>query len=420
VRPRLHVILSSVGTDGDIFPFIRLGTELIRRGHRATLVASEDYQARAVAEGLGFAPLVSRQENESCFGHPDFWHPLKGAAVASQWGARFLRRQYELLAALARGSSTVLVSSPGVLAARLVQETLGTPLVSVILQPWMIQSSLAPPVMPHGLTLPRWAPRPVAALYWRSLDAVGALLVGRQLGRLRRSLYLPPVRHMFRWWLSPQLALGMFPDWYGPPQADWPGQVRLVGFPLADADRERGDIDTNLSAFLAGGPPPVAFTFGTGMRHGAALFRAAVEACRATGMRGVLLTRHPRQLPSTLPATVLHVAQAPFRWLFPRCRLVVHHGGIGTVAEALAAAVPQVVVPVAYDQTDNAVRVTQLGLGQSIAARRLTPARLASAIARTGDGSAHFNSRWSSRLRIGESLSAAAAEIERLASRSRQ
>ena len=388
--PPLHVILTSLGTDGDVFPYVALGAALAKRGHRATLVASENYRGLAEANGLAFRALFSRDENDRCFADPDFWHPLKGPIVAARWGVGFLPRQYELFAELAREGGhgqPVFVASPGLVAARVVQDKLGTPLASVALQPWMIQSSSAPPVMPGGFTLPRRAPRPLAALYWRCIDLTGELLLfGKPLNALRARLGLAPVRRVFRWWISPQLVLGMFPDWYGLPQADWPPQLRLTGFPMYDGaagdSRGGGGLPPDLSSFLDAGEPPVAFTFGTGMRHAAGVFRAAVGACKSLGVRGLLLTKYPDQVPPDLPPGVRHVPYAPFQRLFPRCAAVVHHGGIGTVAKSLAAGVPQVVLPVAFDQTDNAVRVKRLGAGDWLMARKATPPRLAAALAR--------------------------------------
>jgi UDP:flavonoid glycosyltransferase YjiC (YdhE family) len=113
------------------------------------------------------------------------------------------------------------------------------------------------------------------------------------------------------------------------------------------------------------------------MAHAAQQFRAAVEACELLGVRGLLVTKHADQLPNPLPPTVRHVPYAPFRALFPHCTAVVHHGGIGTIAEAFAAGVPQVVLPIAFDQKDNAIRVKRLGTGDWVRAARATGPRVA-------------------------------------------
>ncbi|HSZ57064.1 MAG TPA: nucleotide disphospho-sugar-binding domain-containing protein [Tepidisphaeraceae bacterium] len=374
----MHAILTSLGTDGDIIPYVALGACLRRRGHRVTLVVAEDFCDGGEFD-LEFIPLCSRGENHELLSHPDFWHPLKGAQVGARWGVKRLVPQYELFAELSGSADAVLIASPALLAARVVHDKLGTPIATPILQPWMIKSSIAPPAMPAGLTLPRWAPRPMKSAYWRLIDSVVGMLLGGELNRLRASLGLPPVHRMFEWWMSPQLILGMFPDWYGLPQADWAPQIKLCGFPLFDG-RATSELPAEVEDFCKSGAPPIAFTFGTGMMHGAHLFRMAIEACRVLGARGILLTRHTGQLPAELPPFMLQCAFAPFGKLFPLCQAVVHHGGIGTIARALAAGTPQLVMPIAYDQLDNARRVSRLGAGTYLKPRHATAGKIAGAV----------------------------------------
>src|SRR5262249_38337646 len=118
----MHAILASFGTDGDVFPYIGLGTRLRAHGHRVTLVAAEDYHDLASDHGLAFGAWVSKAEADELLAHPDFWHPIRTARLSAKWGVRFLRRQYSLLAELAQTTDSVLVTSPGMLAARLLQE----------------------------------------------------------------------------------------------------------------------------------------------------------------------------------------------------------------------------------------------------------------------------------------------------------
>jgi UDP:flavonoid glycosyltransferase YjiC (YdhE family) len=374
----MHVILVSVGTDGDVFPYAGLGAKLLARGHQVTFVASAHYEALARPNGLAFRPLVSAAEHQALFEHPDFWRPLKTAPLAARWGMRLLKGQYELLSKLIPPDA-LLVASPGVFAATLVHEKAGVPLAHLVLQPWMIPSSIAPPLMP-GLTFLRRAPRPVWRVFWSALDVVGALLVGGELNRFRASLGLPPIRHLFHNWLSPQLVLGLFPEWYGPPQPDWPPQVRLTGFPMFDGAASR-DLPPPVLAFCRAGAP-LAFTFGTGMAHSAELFRAALEACRLLGQRGLFLTRYSDQLPHPPPPSVRHCAFAPFHTLFPLCAAVVHHGGIGTVAQALAAGTPQLIRPICFDQADNGLRVKRLGAGDYLQPSRASGRQIAQALTR--------------------------------------
>lgn len=370
----MHAILTSLGTDGDVLPYVGLGRALRRRGHRVTLVASSGYARRAAESGLDFVALLDQSEVDAALSHPDFWHPIKGVPLAAAWGVPHLRRHYDLLRSLCDASpDPVLVTSPAILPARILEEERSVPMASVVLQPWMLWSATEPPIMPAGLTLPRWAPWPAEWLYVNGIEVVGAWLIGRHLNRLREQLGLRPIRRVFKWWWSPRRIIGLFPEWYGPTQPAWPKQVRLAGFPR----EEIGDVGNAVAP-----DAPIAFTFGTGMRHATELFAACAAACERLGRRGVFVTRHAGQLPSPLPACVRHVEHAPFVSLFPSCAAVVHHGGVGTTAAALAAGTPQVVIPWAYDQFDNAARVERLGVGVGLRRSRRSADHIAQAVGR--------------------------------------
>ena len=116
--------------------------------------------------------------------------------------------------------------------------------------------------------------------------------------------------------------------------------------------------------------------------HTPTSFFAAVGACEAGGWRGILLTKFRDVAPASLPSEVIHCAFAPFRRLLPLCTAVVHHGGVGTTAAALEAGCPQLILPLAWDQPDNAARVKKLGVGDSLSPRRRTAEDLRAALLR--------------------------------------
>jgi rhamnosyltransferase subunit B len=111
-----------MGTDGDVYPFLGLGAELLRRGHRVTVMLSDLYRPLAEQHGFEFAFLAPAEETERLLANPDFWHPLKAARVISQWGLPYIGQQYELLTRLCAAGDTTIVASAAILSARLVQE----------------------------------------------------------------------------------------------------------------------------------------------------------------------------------------------------------------------------------------------------------------------------------------------------------
>lgn len=360
--PSRHFVLTTIGTDGDLYPFYELGLILQARGHRVTLATHDHFADRCRRHGLGFLSLVTTEETQALVDQEALWSPLRGPLILARWGLQLVPRQYELLKAAVAEPGTRLVASPGVVAARVVQEATGVPLTSLVLQPWLIPSACAPPAMMGGLSPPSGSPHWVRRAHLRMVECIGKALIGRGLEMLRRPLGLPPIRRLFRWWFSPKRVVGLFPEAYGTPQPDWPPQVVLVGFP-GTVGASAGALPPEVEAFCAAGDPPIAITFGTGMKHASTRFADGLEACRRLGRRGILLTQYRDQLPASLPSSALACSFAPFAALFPRCAAVVHHGGIGTTAKALAAGCPQLILPFAFDQLDNALRVCRLQQG---------------------------------------------------------
>jgi rhamnosyltransferase subunit B len=205
-------------------------------------------------------------------------------------------------------------------------------------------------------------------------------VIAPPLNDLRAEAGLAPLAEGVRqWWESPRCVIGMFPEWLSPVRSGWPAQTRLVGFPFYD-QHDQHATESALEEFLASGDPPIAFTPGTGMWHGESFFRESAEACRRLGRRGILLTRHLAHVPSLLPPGVIHVPYAPFGQLFPRCCAVVHHVGMGTLAQALAAGVPQVLMPMSHDQPVNAGCAATLGVGTIVPPDRYTAETVAEAL----------------------------------------
>src|SRR5687767_14279009 len=101
----MHVILATVGTDGDVFPFMGLGAALRARGHRVTLAGPETYRDRARALGMEFCPLATADEVGRMLADPDLWHPFRSGTMMARWGGPMIPRQYEAPAGLAAGQS---------------------------------------------------------------------------------------------------------------------------------------------------------------------------------------------------------------------------------------------------------------------------------------------------------------------------
>jgi rhamnosyltransferase subunit B len=270
-------------------------------------------------------------------------------------------------------------------------------------------SNVEPPEFP-GLSGPRWLRR---LLYAVGLRYFLQPTVTRAFDPWRAELGLGPTPRVDRWWHSPDGVVCLFPDWFGPPLSDWPPNVVTTDFPLWN-DGSDGGLPADVAAFLAAGEPPLVFTPGTANMHGRAFFAAAVDAARRLGRRVLLLTKFPEQLPSSLPPGVMHAAYVPLDVLLPRAAAFVHHGGVGSMSQALAAGVPQLIMPLAHDQFDNLARVKKLGAGAGVGVRRFTGRRVAAVLTRLLDSAEVTNAcrAAAARLTARDGLTRAAAAIE--------
>jgi rhamnosyltransferase subunit B len=231
--------------------------------------------------------------------------------------------------------------------------------------------------------VPRWVSHGVRRKLWRILgeryiDPVA--LPGVNAARSARGM--PPVESTIAHVIdAPDLSIALFPEWFAPTQPDWPQPLARTSFPLYDASPQ-ARLSPELCAFLDAGTPPVVFTPGTANRQARSYFAAAAKATVKLGMRAIFLTPYPEQLPDPLPENIIWQEFVPLRSLLPQVAALAHHGGIGTTAEALRAGTPQLVVPLAHDQFDNAARVERLGVGAVLHARRVTPGRMARGLLR--------------------------------------
>ncbi len=376
----MRVLLSGVGSAGDVLPFIGLGRELARRGHEPILLAAEPFETAAEAAGVGFVSCWPAADYDAATHDPDLWHPRRGLRLTLGRAAEGARLNHAALARLHLPGRTLAVGSTLAFGARIFRETHGVPLATVHLASSIFRSDHQQPVLAPGhdfTRAPRWAKR----LLWWIIDRVFSdpIFVPR-LNAFRAEMGLAPISRAFhRWMHSPDLILGMFPGWFAPPQPDWPGQLRLTGFPLYDTPGGE-ELPEELETFLAAGDPPVVLTPGSANRQAAEFMAAGAAACSRLGRRTLLLTPYAEQLPPRPEPAQLHVPHAPFSALLPRCAALVHHGGIGTCAQGLAAGIPQLVMPLAFDQHDNAARLERLGVGRWIPPRRFTAGRAAAAL----------------------------------------
>ncbi len=368
--------MTPVGSAGDVHPFIGIGRALRARGHEVVIVTAGTFEPVVRRAGLEFRETISAQYFDEVSKHPDLWHPRRGLQFVLGTVADYLRQGYQQVGEVYEPGRTVLVGHALSFGTRLYEEKHGVPAATLHLAPSIFRSDFEQPAYATERDLssmPRWVKR----TFWWGVDRfVIDPLIAPKLNAFRQELGLPPVTRVFRRWLhSPQRVIALFPDWFFPPQPDWPPSLRMTGFPLYD-ESDHQQLSSSLLEFLDRGPAPIVFTAGSANQNAAAFFRGAVDAATRLNRRALLLTRFAEQLP-TLPSTVHHETFAPLSRVLPRSAALVHHAGIGTLAQALAAGVPQLTMPMGFDQPDNTTRLVRLGVARWVAPSDFSGERVA-------------------------------------------
>lgn len=375
----MRVLLFPLGSAGDVHPFLAVGRRLRDRGHAVTVFANGYFAGTVARAGLSFVEADPAEDYLALENDPDLWHPVRSfrTIFGHPRMGDVVRRHYRLVAGHSVPGETVVVAGSLALGPRVARDKLGVPFVSVHLQPALFKSIERTAVYAGGGIQPWWPGWAKRLAFWVGNRFIVDPIITPYLNPFRAELGLPPVRNVITDWLhSPDRVIGLFPDWYAPPAADWPPHVRLTGFPLYDRC-EVAPLAEPVQAFLDAGPPPVVVTFGSAMKFAGPYFAAAAAALARSGRRGLFLTPHAEQVPVGLPPGVVRFDYVPLSQLLMRSAALVHHGGIGTASQALAAGVPQLVVPFAHDQPDNAARLVRLGVGGELWPKRVTPGRMA-------------------------------------------
>lgn len=382
-----RIVFATFGSFGDLHPYIAVARALKDRGHRPLVASFTEFREAVEAAGIEFAPM---RPDMARFGDrmdvmEQLVDPWRGPELlVRRMFIPHAPESYADLAGACRGAD-LLVTHPLAFAGPLLAEKEGLPWVSTALSPMTMFSAHDPSLFPAAPWM-LWARRLGVAPY-RLLFRIPRAMVRRwesPLRAFRAELGLPAIDQVaqFEGQFSPRLHLALFSGALARPQPDWPPNTVVCGFPRYDGVQPDAGTRAALEAFLAAGEPPVVFGLGSSAVMVAGDFwRAAIEAAGRLGRRAILLTGAPPQSLGAVPATVRVFEYLPYSIVFPRGTAIVHSGGIGTLAQALAAGRPQLIVPVAFDQPDNARRAVALGIARSVPFRKATPDAMARKLA---------------------------------------
>ncbi|WP_200373403.1 nucleotide disphospho-sugar-binding domain-containing protein [Thiocystis violacea] len=378
-----RILFSTMGSLGDLHPYIAVAKGLLERGHDAVIATNGEHRSSVESARVGFVETIPTASVQG-----DYQAAMERMLTA-RGGEEFLVREL-VMPQLRETHQVVLEAATGV--DLLVSQTLGMtvsivaeqrrlPWVATLLTPMSLMSTCDPPLIPSAAWL--FALRRLGPRFHRAAFAMGRKQVfawEAPLHALRRELGVSALAGpaLFDGQYSPYLNLALFDRALAAPQPDWPARTEITGNPVYDGEVDPDQL-VEFRAFLAEGEAPLVFALGSlTVLVAGSFWEHAVSASVRLGRRAVLLTG-PAQL-GELPPGIRAFPYLPYSAVFPHAAAVVHQGGIGTLARAMRSGRPQVIVPLAFDQPDNAHRTAKLGVARVIPLRRLTATKLGRAL----------------------------------------
>jgi vancomycin aglycone glucosyltransferase len=353
----MQVLLSSIGSRGDVQPIVALGLELLALGHRARLCVAPNFKGWIESYGLECAPIgpdLKKLTGGTVPGRP----VLPSAEQLQQMADQMVRGQFQVIAEAARGCDLLVAAGALQIATRSIAEVLKIPYVFAAYCPAVLPSPHYPPPKTGGhysYSLPQ-----AENLQLWTKNEEDFSRFSPTLNEERAKVGQDPVtsvqRYMFtdRPWLAADAAIA--------PAFPLAGMevVQTGAWMLAD----QTSLPDDLENFLAAGAPPIYLGFGS-MRASDQTGRMLIEAARALGLRSILSQGWANLTPSDMGNDCLSIGDVNHEKLFPRVAAIVHHGGAGTTTAAARAGRAQVIIPHNYDQFYWAHRVQELGVGAS-------------------------------------------------------
>ena len=381
------ILILTLGTRGDVQPFVALARRLAASGHDVVLSTGQGFEEMIAAAGATPRPVSVNYED--VVARPDVkeaLHSVVGMVKIARWGLQVQRRIAEELWQIGLDTRPdLIVFNPKGVVGTLLGRALNVPAIPVMMQPLFSVTGAFPP---QFLNLPNLGP----ALN-RLLQRAFTTLIDKGIQPSLKTV----LKHLAPGIATRGLMAGHLPSGAPAPRLqaysavltdmldDWPSTDPVTGYWFTDPDPNYVPPE-DLATFLDADPAPVYVGFGSmPSRKPAELTRTILDAIEATGVRAIVALGwgglEAEALRPELRERVHVLKAAPHSWLFPRCAAVVHHGGAGTTHEGLRWGRPSLIWPVFGDQPYWGRQVAHMGAGPApLRAKKLTANKLAQAL----------------------------------------
>lgn len=348
-----HFIVATIGTYGDVYPFAQVAIALKKMGHQTTLITNPYFEETVKQFGLDFYPLGTKEQYLMVLQNDKLWNDQTFLDIAL----------------------TLFLPNLDTIAQYINQRPQDEQFIILAHQNLLPNAGLAQAQHPDSVTVIGGALYP--SVFGEAKEShhtddpeqrqYSDLPIIIPVNRARALAGLPTVKsYMDLFTCIASFNALLFSQWFGEKEAHWPDNL-IAGEFIFHEEAGSSIFSKEIELFLNASTKPILCTFGTGNLHCQSYFEHALNAIKKGNQRAIFICKDKTLLPKNLPDSVLWLEYCnDFPALLQRCSLIVHHGGIGTLAESARAGVPQLITPSLGDQWDNAVRIKNFQLGSSI------------------------------------------------------
>lgn len=340
-----NIIITTHWSDGDVIPFISIGKYLKKIGHDVTIFTHCCYAERIKKENMNFVSWDTLEEYTEFFGAlVKFSNTVAGIDEIESFRAKYESvsvrlKEYELLKPYCERQDTVLVAkNRSSIASLLISEKLKCPLVWVYMNPYEYESI-------------------------ENFNSINGENLCKESNDLRERIGLKPIDSWLAWLSSPKGKIGLWPSWYKSSMINELNDIDLIGFPLEPLDKSKIIIPEKLKDLLLEDTSPIIISGGSSNKIKKEFYEIAINSSIHLGRKVIVACKYKELLPEEIPKNVYVFHYIPLYESLAYASLIIHHGGIGTVSNAIKAGIPQLILADCSDTPLNGAIVKKLGLG---------------------------------------------------------
>ncbi len=347
----MKVLIPTMGTRGDIQPYIAIAKELNKKGFSTIIGSHPCWQELVESYNIIFAPIgpdIDIEYESSCIRN-NSKHWIFGVIKTMKFIMKIIENSSTEIKQLCEDVDLVIASHSHIGSAE--AEACNLPYISVTLQPDSIPEKLKNKTF-------------FKSIIDRFIGAIVNPLMVRSYNKIRKKLGLKKVKS-FDDLLSPYLNIIPISPIVYPPNKYWEEKNRLVGYWFLEEEEEYQPPEL-LKNFLESDEPPVIISLGAmgfESEEEKNKLKIFINSINETGMRAIIQGFNKTLKNYSLPENIINIGNVPHSWLFKYAYCVIHHGGLSTTATVLKAGVPSIVIPHVLDQNLWAQRVFELEVG---------------------------------------------------------